>query len=1052
MINRIVYGLILTLTCLNALAQSETKLTYGLSAMTIGRAVATMPTIDKPVNQWTTSPKLDQFYKVGGEDGALQPTQARMAHDAQNLYVLFVCTEPNPNHPAHHRQMKLADHLENGSVLDTYFPDRVDLFIKPNLGQNDFLHLSATISGDYAGLVRGSALLKVLNPEGGGTVEKDKTVRAVTGYQVEVKRSTTEWRVLFRVPWTTLGLTTAPTGTFGLLPTRTRWRTSERSSPVALEFDDKPAPDLFIETTLSTTPGIFTSPETLAKLPSGLLRWQRSTRLVYPSLTEKKAIWAMQKSLSTPTSPQSKPHRRTGLTALPERIRLTQRWTDLLVMEGFNFNIRSGAPIPRNLFPYMIRRAVNQALAKGRIEAVSDTLDSYLSKLNPVSRNWFADESAGNINAEAWQQFRLQSIDQQKDEVILTGRVHQQPYRMHLSFLAGGGVRLSGERSGFFAPQQVAKFREERVGTEERFVADGTVVSIKMGTDWQLSIGQTNRPALVLDAETLRFRMTGDGKVQAVRFGHALDASAVVQGFGERFDHSNLNKQTLTLWGMDDFQGLTVGLRNQTYKPVPVYHVVPTRANQLPFSVFVNSSYRLRADLGQSEPGRAGLEVHGSVLDLFIWPMPLPRALEQYTNLTGKPIVPPRWAFEPWMGRNGKDWARESPGKPANAVLKAVRRMIDLKIPVSAVYAEGPASDDTTLHNGLRGTKVRPMSWANSSQGMGLMQQRKMLPGVPDSLLPLVHHADGRLFKSKHLEYVDFTHPQAATVMQRYWKKRLDLGIAGSMVDFGDELPEDAVLADGRRGDEMHNFYAYDYHRQFAQAFRERRGDDYVLFARAASAGDQRWITHFAGDHRTNFTGLQSALTGALHLSSCGFSIWSTELGGFFGLPDPKLYSRWVEFSTFSPLMRMHGTEPREPWEFGDAALAHYKIYADVRMRLVDYLHRQATESHRTGLPMMRSMAMAFPDQPNLATIDDQYLLGTDLLVAPVLTESDSRRVTFPTGNWTNLWTNEVVKGGQTMLVNAPLGQIPVYVRSVRRTGSGTPEGALPVLTGKPGR
>lgn len=1041
---RISYGLILTLTCLTALAQSGTKLTYGVSAMTIGRAVATAPTIEQPVNQWATSPKLDQFYKVGGEDGALQPTQTRVAHDAQNLYVLFVCIEPNPTHPAHHRPLKLANHLENANLLDTYFPDRVDLFIKPNLGQNDFLHLTATISGDHAGLVRGSALLKVLNPEGGGTVEKDKTVRAIKGYQVEVRRNATEWRVLFRVPWTTLGMSTVPTGagTFGLLPTRTRWRTSERSSPVALDFDDKPAPDLFIETTISTTPALFISDEPVAKLPSGqlrraTLRWQRPARLVYPSLAEKRAIWAMQQTLSRPTTPP----------ILSERIRLTQRWIDLLVQEGFNFNIRSGSPIPQNLFPYMIRRAVNGVLAKGQIEAACDTLDSYLAKLNPVSRNWFADESVGNINAETWQPFTLQSIDQQNGEIILAGQVSRKPYTLRLIFPVGGGVRLTGEKAGFFRPNEQAGFRQERVGTEHRFISAGAVVSIKTGADWQLSIGQANRPALVLNTQTLRLRLADDGQVRAVRFGHALDPTAVVQGFGERFDHSNLNKHTLTLWGMDDFQGLILGLRNQTYKPIPLYHVVPTGANQVPFSVFVNSSYRLRADLGQSEPGRASLEIHGPILDLFVWPMPLPRALEQYTNLTGKPIVPPRWAFEPWMGRNAKDWERENPTKPANAVLAAVRHMISLDIPVSAVYAEGKASDDTTLHHGLRGTGVRPMSWANSSAGMGLMQQRKMLPEAPDSSLPLVRHADGRVFKSKHIEYVDFTHPQAFTVVRKYWKKRLDLGIAGSMVDFGDELPEDAVLADGRRGDEIHNFYAYDYHRQFAAAFQERRGDDYILFARSASAGDQRWITHFAGDHRTNFTGLQSALTGALHLSSCGFSIWSTELGGFFGLPDPNVYSRWVEFSTFSPLMRMHGTEPREPWEYGDAALAHYKVYADVRMQLVDYLHRQATESHRTGLPMMRSMAMAFPDQPNLAFINDQYLLGTDLLVAPVLTENNNRNVTFPPGNWTNLWTNAVIKGGQTLLVNAPLGQIPVYVR----------QGAPPVLpntarTGNPTR
>lgn len=284
-------------------------LDYGVSAMTLGRAVTTPPGIDQPLSQWTASPELDQFYKAGGEGGPVQPTQTRVAHDAQSLYVLFVGTEPNMGHPAHHRPMKLANHLENTSLLDTYFPDRVDLFIKPNLRQADFVHLSATSSGDYAGLVRGNALLRVLNPEGGGTVEKDKTVRAITGYEVEVKRGATEWRALFRVPWASLGMTTAPDQPFGLLPGRTRWRTSERSSPVAMDFDDRPAPDLFIETTLSTTPAVFSSATTLATLPSGALRWQRPARLVYPSLAEKRAVWAMQQTLSTPTSPQTLPDR-----------------------------------------------------------------------------------------------------------------------------------------------------------------------------------------------------------------------------------------------------------------------------------------------------------------------------------------------------------------------------------------------------------------------------------------------------------------------------------------------------------------------------------------------------------------------------------------------------------------------------------------------------------------------------------------------------------------------------------------------------------------------
>lgn len=1022
-LHRICYGLALLLLPQFVCAQSPTAVPYGVSAMTLGAALTNAPTLDTPVSQWTTSPALDQFYRVGGEDGPLQPTQTRMAYDVQHLYVLFVCTEPNLKHPGHHRVMKLADHLENAHLLDTYFPDRVDLFVKPNLAQPDFMHFSATLSGDHAALVRGSALVKVLNPEGGGTAEKDKTVRPVTAYSVRVNQERSAWRVLFRVPWATLGLSAPPT-TVGLLPTRTRWRTSERSSPVALDFDDKPAPDLCIETTLAGVPGIFVGTETLTRLPAGPLRWQRPVRLSYPSLTEKKAIWAMQQGLSEHTT----------LSTLTNRVHLTQRWLDLLLLEGFNVRKETGSPIEQTMHPYLTRRAVNQALRAGRIEAACDSLDAYLSRLNKASRNWFADGSPGNIRADGWQPFMLQSVRSQQQDVLLSGTVGGRPYQLTMQFPEGGGVRLVGEKPGFFTPQTTVPFQLTGSGDKQRVKANGWTVSLKPGPNWHLVLQKGDQQVLI-DKDALRFLPRADGTIGAVQWTNALDPKTVVQGFGERYDAANLNGRTLTLWGMDDYFGLTVGLRNQTYKPVPFFQ---TRG----YSLFFNSSYRLRADMGQTKPGRYSLTLHGPVLDLYLWAEPPALALQHYTDLTGKPIVPPRWAFEPWMGRTARNWDQINRAKPAEAILTVVRQMIALNIPHSAIYAEGRAADDPFLFEGLKGTGIRPLSWANSSAGMGLKQQRTMFPGQPDSLLPLLRHADGRLFKSKHVEYVDFTHPQALAVSRAFWKRRLDLGIAGSMVDFGDEVPEDALFADGRRGDELHNFYAYDYHRIFAQTFAERRGDDYILFARAGSAGSQRWMAQFAGDHRTNFTGLRAALTGALNLGVCGFSIWSSETGGFFGLPDPKVYVRWMEFSTFSPLMRMHGTEPREPWEYGDEALKLYRQYVGVREQLLDYLQRQAGESHRTGLPMIRSMLLSFPDQPALATIDDQYMFGTDLLVAPVMDEGDSRRVTFPAGTWTNLWTRKRVKGGQTLLVDAPPGQIPVYVR----------QGAPPVLTGKPAR
>jgi len=111
----------------------------------------------------------------------------------------------------------------------------------------------------------------------------------------------------------------------------------------------------------------------------------------------------------------------------------------------------------------------------------------------------------------------------------------------------------------------------------------------------------------------------------------------------------------------------------------------------------------------------------------------------------------------------------------------------------------------------------------------------------------------------------------------------------------------------------MHNFYYYDYQRTVSEVFREKRGNDFILYARGAAPGTQRWVGQFAGDHPANFNGLKHVLTGALNLCACGYSNWGSDLGGYFGFPQPAVYMRWFQFGCFSPLMRPHGTAPRDP-------------------------------------------------------------------------------------------------------------------------------------------
>lgn len=250
------------------------------------------------------------------------------------------------------------------------------------------------------------------------------------------------------------------------------------------------------------------------------------------------------------------------------------------------------------------------------------------------------------------------------------------------------------------------------------------------------------------------------------------------------------------------------------------------------------------------------------------------------------------------------------------------------------------------------------------------------------------------------------------------------------MIDFGDHVPEDSLAFDGTRGDWLHNAYALDYHRAAHEVFKEKRGKDFILFARQAAPGSQKYVAAFAGDYLTNFKGMRAALRGGLHFTSSGFSTWSVELGGYSGgRPDRETYIRWVQWSAFSPLMRSHGQTPREPWEYGPDATPIYKRMAWTRENLLPAIYSYALEANRTGVPMMRALPLVYADQSSLQKVDDEYLFGPDLLVAPMLEPGTKRRVILPSGRWVHLWSGKTHQGGQTQQITAPLEEIPVFLR-----------------------
>jgi alpha-glucosidase (family GH31 glycosyl hydrolase) len=269
----------------------------------------------------------------------------------------------------------------------------------------------------------------------------------------------------------------------------------------------------------------------------------------------------------------------------------------------------------------------------------------------------------------------------------------------------------------------------------------------------------------------------------------------------------------------------------------------------------------------------------------------------------------------------------------------------------------------------------------------------------------------------------------------------VDLDLDGGMVDFGDTVPEDALLFDGRTGLQAHNEIPIAYHRALWEEA-QRSKPDSVFWMRSGAAGAQRFQTAtWSGDPIDNWepvTGIKSLVPAALSAGLSGFPFWHTEVSGYVqALPheqEKALWLRWLQLGAFCPMLRDHyGEKPRAPVDaWTDAeTLREYTRYATIHQRLVPYLYSLAREASETGLPLMRHLALEYPDDALAWHVEDAYLLGPDLLVAPVTDPDAAGRVLYlPRGEWIDWWTGAPRFGPGLTFASADRHTIPVFVRA----------------------
>jgi len=334
------------------------------------------------------------------------------------------------------------------------------------------------------------------------------------------------------------------------------------------------------------------------------------------------------------------------------------------------------------------------------------------------------------------------------------------------------------------------------------------------------------------------------------------------------------------------------------------------------------------------------------------------------------------------------------------------------------------------------------------------MQQRGLLVRTERGLPVQMRFIDNRPEGPVCLHFFDATHPEARQfiweqVRENYYRH----GIKVWWLDVAEPemhpLDPDNLRYHLGNGLEVTNIYPLMYARAFYEGMRAEGEEEVVTLCRSAWAGSQRYgAAVWSGDIQSTFEVLRAQVRAGLNIGLSGIPWWTTDIGGFYG-GDPEcpafreLIVRWFQYGTFCPLFRLHGFRepatrapvwaggPNEVWSFGNEAYAIIWELLFLRERLRPYIMEQMHQAHEEGIPPMRPLFFDFPEDEENWAVEDQFMFGPDLLVAPVLYEgARSRKVYLPAGAaWTDAWTDETLDGGQWITADAPLERIPLYLR-----------------------
>jgi alpha-glucosidase len=537
-------------------------------------------------------------------------------------------------------------------------------------------------------------------------------------------------------------------------------------------------------------------------------------------------------------------------------------------------------------------------------------------------------------------------------------------------------------------------------------------------------------------------------------------------GFGGRHNALDQHGNTFSSWvdeeNVDGLTGLGTGGGGRSLfpnGPAAAYYPQPEFVSSRGYGFLLDQPELARFQLDDQNPAAWNVSASSAGLHYVVAPGGGPRAIRTLTSITGRQPLPPRWGLGPMLDRLVKNFGETDADYQGN-VQADLDNIVRYGLPLKAYRIEGwgfpGGNDGFFLHSYTNPSEQAQVIATLRARGIHpLVYLRPWMTtdsaAVANGLVAT--HADGSPYfttgsSGQPIALLDFTNPAAVAFWQAEVAKAFDLGADGFMQDFGEEVLYGMHFHNGETGATMHNRYLVLYAKATRDEIRryERKHPKRHLwfFTRAGYTGRPGAAAYesanFPGDETTDWTpssGLPSSTPDMLNRAIGGAYGYGTDIGGYFDLTSPpttkELFLRWAEWAALSPVFRLHGAGPsgtHTPWSFDGETVAVYSQLSRLHLKAVPLILRLWRKAERTGMPPTRTLWLAYPGDPSARTQDQEWLLGPDLLVAPVVEQgATSRSVYFPRGCWRDPATGQRHVGPGSAIVAAPLTELPRYFR-----------------------